>query len=244
MSLSVVIPVYNAVEYLKQTLWSLEDNVDLDELILIDDGSEFEVAQFLDSIVYIGKRLIVKHQEHSWFNKTINYGVSLATSDYILVLNSDVQLSKDLDKRLIDSLASCTIACPYEQVGKKLITLDPMIKKVHPEMIKGACFMFKKSDRDKLFPIPDSLTHWYGDRYLANRASKFDGVKFNKEAIIKHAITQSGRLIDKKLYYTTIYRDLLNYEKMTGTREFDIKVALRGEIAKVLPNFDYSVFYK
>lgn len=222
MSLSVVIPVYNAVEYLKQTLWSLEDNVDLDELILIDDGSDFETAQFLDSIIYLGKRLIVKHQEHSWFNKTINYGVALATGDYILVLNSDVQLSKDLDKHLIDSLASCTIACPYEQVGKKLITLDPMIKKVHPEMIKGACFMFKKSDREKLFPIPDSLTHWCGDNYLADRAQKFDGVTFNSDAVIKHAISQSGKLIDKATYNKIIKKDLINYQKMSGRYMGDI----------------------
>jgi hypothetical protein len=97
-----------------------------------------------------------------------------------------------------------------------LYKLDPIIEKFCPNMIKGACFMFKKQDADKLFPIPAELKHWCGDNWVADRAEELEGVKFVKLATIYHYMTRSGKEVDKRVYFKTVAKDLVNYQKLSG----------------------------
>lgn len=231
--LSIVIPVFNAFESLKITLQSVINNTDnLYEIILVDDFSDAPTRDFIDGLRLeddLKCRLIkTRNPEHSWTNASWNMGVKLATGDYIAILNSDVSVSAHWDSALIEQLKTATIACPYEKKANgSLQKLDPIIEKVDPLMIKGACFMFESQYKhDWLFPIPSYLTHWYGDRYLADRANRIKGVKFTYGAMITHAITQSGKLVKPKLYLDTIYQDLLNYESFSGKDESLIKEEL------------------
>lgn len=219
--LSVVIPVFNAKLSLVQTLISISENTDnLYELVIVDDYSDEDTQKFIASIGTNGNFRVTKtrNPSHSWTNASWNIGVKLATGDYIAVLNSDIVLSPHWDTNLISMLDKkhCTIVCPLEQIGSKQITLDPLIEKVDPHMIKGACFMFRRQETRKLFPIPEELTHWCGDNYLADRANEQNGVTFCAGATITHAITQSGRLIDRKLYNETVYNDVIRYQNLSG----------------------------
>ena len=164
-------------------------------------------------------RLIkTRNPNHSWTNASWNFGVSLASGSYIAILNSDISVSPHWDTALIKQLETSTIACPYEKKPDgSLQKLDPLIERVHPGMIKGACFMFSSQYKyDWLFPIPDLFTHWCGDNYLADRARQVLGVGFTKDAIITHAITRSGRLIDPEVYKKVCRQDVLNYQKFSG----------------------------
>jgi len=144
-------------------------------------------------------------------------GVKIASGDYIAILNSDISVSPHWDTELIKTLEKYTIACPFEQRQRVLSKLDPLIEKVHPGMIKGACFMFKAQYKhDWLFPIPSIFTHWCGDNFLADRAAKMHGVGFNRKAFITHGITHSGRLIDPKVYKDVCRQDVLSYQSFSG----------------------------
>lgn len=219
--LSIVIPVYNALDSFKITLQSVINNTNnLYEIIIVDDYSDEETRYFIDNLRLkddLNCRLIkTRNVKHSWTNASWNVGVTLASGDYIAVLNSDITLSKGWDSALIKVLKTKTIACPYEQRRSGLIKLDPLIEKIDPKMIKGACFMFRDFNKWGLFPISRSLVHWAGDNYLADRANEMDGVGFTKCAIITHSISQSGRLIDKDLYKKVTLQDVLNYQEFSG----------------------------
>lgn len=219
-TLSVVMPVFNAKDFVKRTLVSLVKNSEyLKEVIVVDDHSEDKTRSFIDSLQIddeLNIRLIkTRNPKHTWTNGSWNIGVKLASSEYVAVVNSDITFSKDWDRALIKELEKSTIACPVEKRGDYYIELDPLIKQVHPGMICGACYMFKTTDRSFLFPIPKILIHYCGDNVLADRANEANGVNFSSDAIITHAITRSGATIDRKLYFEVTYNDVLNYQTMS-----------------------------
>ncbi len=88
--ISVIIPIYNVAEYLKQCLDSIvnqtKDNL---EVIMIDDGS-------VDSSADIAKEYELKYdyfhyyyEENAGLGHARNYGVTLATGKYITFVDSD-----------------------------------------------------------------------------------------------------------------------------------------------------------
>lgn len=218
--LTAVVPVFNCLSELRVMLSSLVDSsAVLSEIVLVDDKSHTPTKEFINTLdVDSSKdiRLIkTRNPNHLWTNGSWNIGTKLATQKYIAVLNSDIILFKDWDAYLIETLKEATIACPFEKRGDKIFDLYDIHKEVHPGMIKGACFMFKKKDRDKLFEIPQTLTHWCGDHYLADQAAKLDGVKFNKSAIIAHKPSSSSKLVDEDVYRKVTKQDVLNYQKLS-----------------------------
>lgn len=229
--LSVVIPVFNALESLKTTLVSLVENSShLYEIIIVDDYSEEPTRAFIDTLRIEDRfncRLIkTRNPSHLWTNASWNMGVSLAHGDYIAILNSDITVSPGWDKALIELAQEKTIACPYEKKRDgSLERLDPVIEKVDPNMLKGACFLFSAEYKGWLFPIPDNLTHWCGDNYLADAANSITGVGFTDKAMITHGITKSGRLIDPAVYKKICKGDVLAYQEMSGR---DMSLVLRN----------------
>jgi len=234
--LSVVVPVYNAVDHLKNMLTSLvATTAKLKEIIIVDDHSDSITEDFIASIrtplnIRITK---TRNPEHQWTNRSWNVGVSLAQCEYVAVVNSDIVFSNLWNIYLMSALKSATIACPMEKVGGKLTRLDPVIEKNDPDMIKGACFMFKRSDLHSLFPIPPYLVHYCGDNVLADRAKALDGVSFSADCFIEHAVSQSGKLIDRKLYNEITRRDVERYQDY-----FDRDMS---DILAVMPPLDEAV---
>lgn len=221
--LSIVIPVFNALDSLKITLRSVINNTDnLYEIILVDDYSEEPTRAFIDGLRLddsLNCRLIkTRNIKHSWTNASWNMGVHLASGDYIAIMNSDVSVNKGWDTALIDLFKTVTVACPYEmENGGAIHKLDPIIEQVDPKMIKGALFMFEAKEKNNwLFPIPSILTHWCGDNWIADRANRKKGVGFTKGAIITHGVTHSGRLIPKDEYLKVCRKDVQTYQKFSG----------------------------
>jgi glycosyltransferase involved in cell wall biosynthesis len=229
--ISVVIPVKDSLDTLKTTLQSIVYAPTLREIIIVDDCSDNDTQNFIDGLRLdpgMNIRLTrTRNPVHSWTNHSWNVGVHLASQPYIAVVNSDIEVTSRWDVYLTPKLKYYTIVCPHEQVNGKIIKLDPLLHKVDPNMIKGAFYMFKIEDRDKLFPIPTQLTHWYGDRLISDRANELRGVGWSNDVIITHKASSSGRLIPKKEYDAVIHQDLYNYEKLTGKREELIRAELR-----------------
>lgn len=242
--ISVVIPVYNALEEFKQTLVSvIYATKNLSEIVIVDDCSDEETREFIETLRVddsLDIRLIkTRNPEHSWTNASWNIGVQLATQPYIAVLNSDITLSSNWDEYLIETLEGAMIACPFERRGDEIFNLYDIHKKVHPEMIKGSCFMFKREDVHYLFPIPSELTHWCGDHFLADQATRYvtlhdfrAPVKFDRRAIITHKPSSSGRLINEEEYNKVIKEDVLNYQKMSNRNMKPILEAVFGNSSR------------
>ena len=110
---SIVVPVYNQ---LKMTINCLNDvlktsGVDI-EIIVVDDGSKEPIRMAIPKLFPTAKLLY--NETNLGFAKTVNKGISAATSDYILLLNNDIQIDSPfwlkimleaMEKRQLDMVA-------------------------------------------------------------------------------------------------------------------------------------------
>ncbi|MEM8677630.1 MAG: glycosyltransferase [Cyanobacteria bacterium P01_G01_bin.67] len=84
---SIIIPCYNAQEWLAETINSvLVQNYPEMEIIVIDDGSRDRSLEIIKSY---GNKLIWRSTQNQGANKARNLGLSLATGKYIQYLDAD-----------------------------------------------------------------------------------------------------------------------------------------------------------
>ena len=88
VKVSIIIPSYNHAQYIKSAVSSVFAQTLSDlELIVIDDGSRDDSLQILRAIQ--DSRLKVIAQENQGAHAAINRGLSMASGDYLSILNSD-----------------------------------------------------------------------------------------------------------------------------------------------------------
>src|SRR6056297_2781478 len=91
MIISIIIPNYNGLYYMKQFLPSIleQDSIE-NEIIIVDNGSDDGSVDWLKSL---GEELILIELEKNYgFSKAINEGITKATGEYIVLLNNDIML--------------------------------------------------------------------------------------------------------------------------------------------------------
>lgn len=90
MAISVIVPVYNTGAFLEKCVRSIEAQTFTDyELILIDDGSTDGSGTMCDKLAERDARIRVVHQKNAGLSAVRNRGVSLASGEYILFIDSD-----------------------------------------------------------------------------------------------------------------------------------------------------------
>lgn len=113
MQFSIIVPVYNAAEYLDACIASVKAQSMSDwELILIDDGSIDGSGKILDEYAAEDARIHAFHQNNCGQFYARQKGIESAAGKYILFLDSDDELEPEC-----------------------LSTLDAAICKNHPDMI-------------------------------------------------------------------------------------------------------------
>lgn len=105
LALSVVVPVYNRENYIKQCIDSiLNQKTDLAfEVVVVDDGSTDKTGGILDS--YSDGRLNIIHQDNKGFSGARNVGISESKGNYIMFVDSDDKLLPGA----IDNLMFCAL---------------------------------------------------------------------------------------------------------------------------------------
>ncbi|MDH5084130.1 glycosyltransferase family 2 protein [Clostridium perfringens] len=96
--LSIIIPVYNSEKYIKKCLESIYYDLNMInniEVIIIDDGSTDNSKEYISKFLNKYDNLKYFYQKNKGVSKARNYGLSKATGDYIMFLDSDDYLSKD-----------------------------------------------------------------------------------------------------------------------------------------------------
>lgn len=98
---SVIIPVFNVVEYLEKCVDSVLTQTFQDiEIILIDDGSTDGSEAMCDVLGSKDVRIHVYHKKNGGLSDTRNWGIDRATGEYLLFLDSDDYVDKDLCENL------------------------------------------------------------------------------------------------------------------------------------------------
>ena len=100
--ISVIIPVFNSGNFLKQCLDSVcSQELENIEIICIDDGSsDFLTLKILDEFSFKDERITVYHQKNSGPGSARNKGIKHANGTYISFVDSDDYISPNFLKIL------------------------------------------------------------------------------------------------------------------------------------------------
>ena len=100
---SIVIPVYNASKYIKETIESIERQTYKNyEAIFIDDKSTDNSIQIIESYIKQNNKLkIIKLKKHKGVSKARNIGIRIAKGRYLTFLDADdIWFDKKLEKQI------------------------------------------------------------------------------------------------------------------------------------------------
>lgn len=88
--ISVLVPCYNVEKYVRQCVESIISQTMQDiEIICINDGSTDNTLQILQSYAAADKRIKIIDKPNSGYGASMNIGLSVATGDYIGIVESD-----------------------------------------------------------------------------------------------------------------------------------------------------------
>ena len=98
-SLTVIIPNYNGEYFLKQCFESLKNQDISFKVIIIDNASEDGSSQYIKE--NYPEYTIIQNQENLGFATAVNQGIKASYTDYVFLLNNDVELEKNCISNLL-----------------------------------------------------------------------------------------------------------------------------------------------
>ena len=102
---SIIVPIYNAQEYLKRCVDSIlsQDYRDF-ELLLMDDGSKDASGEICDAYAQQDGRVRVVHKENTGVSDTRNQALELARGTFLQFLDSDDWIVPEATRLLVRSM--------------------------------------------------------------------------------------------------------------------------------------------
>ncbi|HSA83320.1 MAG TPA: glycosyltransferase [Patescibacteria group bacterium] len=215
MNLSVIIPNYNGESLLKKNLpfvltAAKEYRRGKVEIIIADDPSTDTSATVIaDFVEYvkrkesniIAKTISNKNKNESGFSKNVNRGVSLATGDILILLNTDVRPHKDFLMPLVAHFSDedvFAVGCMDESIedgktilrgrgigkwGKGFLQHDAgNLDKINTLWVSGGSGAFRKSIWDKL----RGLDVLYNPFYWEDIDLSYRGLKAGYKVLFEH----------------------------------------------------------
>ena len=207
---SVIIPVYNTAEYLKECVESVLAQTQKEiEIILIDDGSDdggWEMAQeYARQYPFIH----AERQEHLYQGTARNRGLQMAKGEYIYFMDSD-------DAILPDLFESCYRVCEKEKLD--FVMFDA----------KG----FRYDENDRELEVPDDIV----DRTKMGIEDRiYEGPEFWNAFYNKHGILYVCWLLYIRRSYLLEHK--LFFEERTYFEDNDwmLRMYLHAEGIRYLP---------
>lgn len=198
---SVLIPTYNRADYIEECLDSiLNQTVPPLEIIVIDDGSEDDTAQRLESYK---DRIIYLHKENGGKPSALNLALTQVRGDYIWLFDDDdVALPDAIEKRqqYLDSHPDIDFVFTSHYWGKdgasrkiergELYVLPQALKhSVLPELLKGCCFtlqsvMARKGAYQTAGPFDEALVSSEDYDMLIRMAYLLQGAAIDEPSFI------------------------------------------------------------
>ena len=181
--ISVIIPVYNTEQYLKECLDSIIGQTFKDiEIICVDDGSVDNSLNILNEYALKDSRFIIIKQENKGAGAARNYGLKKASGDYLYFLDSDDYISDELFEKAYKQITETNAdICIFENnsfddIKKDLIPCN-WVKNFKNAPDKP---VFNKNDIPKtLFQISNlpAFTKLYNHKFIKDNHIEFQEIK-------------------------------------------------------------------
>ena len=101
--ISVIVPVYNTLNYLQKCVDSIrKQTYENLEIILVDDGSTDGTGELCDKLAKQDRRIRVYHKENGGASSARNIGLRNAVGDYVGFVDSDDYIDADVYKQMVE----------------------------------------------------------------------------------------------------------------------------------------------
>lgn len=178
--ISVVVPVYNAEEYINRCIDSiLIQTYEKFELIIVDDGSSDDSVHIIEEYVQGDERIKLLRQENAGPDIARGRGVKVARGKYITFVDADDYVEPIMIEELYHKMMQndCDIVTShvirFNDLGKKWSTDVKVVEDILCESVNESMFQY--------FVTRSITGAYYGKLY---KAELFDGYEFIKEAVI------------------------------------------------------------
>ncbi len=170
MRLSIIVPVYNEIKTIAQTLREIE-RVDFDkEVIIVDDGSTDGTRQFIESLTGEGIKKVF-HQRNLGKGASFRDGLKQATADIVIIQDADLEYYPDEYSGLIELIIKGRADVVY---GSRFIG-------------KHRCFLFTHYLGNKLVNLIANIL------YNTNLSDFMTGAKAFRRSIFNDINLKSSR---------------------------------------------------
>lgn len=126
IKVSVIVPVYNAGEYIGKTLDSIiSQDFDSFEVIVIDDGSTDNSLEIINNTLKdsnVSHKII--HQENAGVSVARNAGIDESEGDYLVFVDADDYVSQNHLSSLYNGKTDYSLTLYAKKEGDRLTNLD------------------------------------------------------------------------------------------------------------------------
>lgn len=219
MSISVVIPVYNSVLYLRRCIDSVLGQTLQDlEIVLVDDGSTDDSGAICDEYAEKFQNIKVYHKQNQGASLARMFGLNSAQSDCVTFVDSDDMVEDDYLERLYNAM---------NQYGVKIAACDQIKHQEGTDLMVdksgGAMLLDDKSLQDRFFKY-----QFWGFGGKIYHKSIFEGIYFPEYTINEDYVVMA-QLFDRYkqmayvpmgLYHYMTHGESLSHQKLS-MRMFD-----------------------
>ena len=177
---SIIVPVYNAEHVLTRCIKSLLNQTYYElEVVVIDDGSTDKSAEILDEIAQNEPRIKVYHIDNGGVSEARNFGISVATGEYISFVDADDIVAPQYIERLLEVLlltGTDVSTCCAKDVLESKVKQEWEISLTQPSVLA----IEPKTSFEQLFDyaLPNSHRVVWGAIY---RKSIIQGIQFSNK---------------------------------------------------------------
>lgn len=152
--ITVIIPAYNAEEYIAQCLNSVlnQKMQYIDRIIVVNDGSTDRTEHILSKICKQNANLVIINQENLGVSAARNRGIMEASTEWILLLDSDDECADDLIESHVNKLAEydnlediAMIYTAYQQIDSNSMAIHQAFQGHRIEKQEGVCDLFMRN---------------------------------------------------------------------------------------------------
>jgi len=224
----IIIPVHNQLGYFKKCLNSVFTKTENPTIIIVDDGSNEETAEWIKEVQKLYSYDLIRHEKALGFSKACNDGMQFALDKYdfscLCLLNSDTEIrTKDWFDKVqwyIDNgekigvasvMSDCALAQTVKNYDKYMAVIDTK-PAVYSCLLHGFCYFINRELIDIIGLLDEITFPHYGsedDYSLKSIKAGYKNLLVGK-VFVHHANSQSYTDAQRSAIVLKSYPALLN----------------------------------
>lgn len=239
--ISIIIPVYNTEKYLEKCVNSIIDQTYNNiEIILVDDGSTDNSPYICDKLNNKNNNIKVFHKKNEGVSKARNYGIEKANGTYLLFVDSDDYIDKNMISSLYNNLIKYNAdisMCNIIRINEKGKYIDCFNKNIDNE--KTNISIMNKEEF-----ISNILDYKYYFTYATNKLIKKEIIKeirfreniyYNEDGVF---FLDLSNAIDKAVYIGPVkYYYYLQNGTNANSQKFNERYATILDSFEIMENY-------